>query len=694
MKARTAVVVVAVCCGVSTGATAAAQSAPAPSPSATPAPAVAPAPRPCPDGAKESRVFAMLLRGNRAGYETACRMADGSRRVFFSFNDRGRGPELDTKVRLDAAGMPEVVETDGHDYYKGKVHERFARSGSSVAWKSKGEEGRRERTAPAYYVSFSGPFADLGWLAAAVSKAPDHRVALLPEGEARASMLTSRSAASGGLRKPVRLWSVTGIDFQPSYVWLDESGGLFAVLSDWVTVIPEGWEPAAAELLATQQKIADERQAEATRRLRRAPTGALVITGARLFDSNAAAIRQGMTVVVSGNRILSVGKDGAVATPAGAETIDARGRTLLPGLWDMHAHPSIEDGFQHLACGVTSIRDMAAEPETPKKLEAWETGVVAGPRVVFAGIIDGRGPFQGPTKMLVSNEAEAKEAVRKIADAKFRQVKIYSSVPPELVPVIVSEAHARGLRVSGHVPAFMTAERAVRDGYDEIQHMNMLFLNFLPEGAADTRGPARFTAVAEKAEPLDLDSQPVRDFVKLLKDRGVTLDPTLGVFEGMFTSRPGQIPVGYTAIADRLPTNARRGLLDGGLPVPEGSDQRYRGSFRAMERFLARLEKEGIPLVAGTDGMPGFALDRELELWVEAGLPPARVLQIATRDAARVAGRAQDLGSIEPGKLADLVLVEGDPASNISDVRKVRVVIKDGVVYDSGALLREIGVRP
>jgi imidazolonepropionase-like amidohydrolase len=399
-------------------------------------------------------------------------------------------------------------------------------------------------------------------------------------------------------------------------------------------------------------------------------------------------------VVVSGHRIAAVGADGSVAIPAGSEVVDARGKTLLPGLFDMHAHPSPDDGMLHVLAGVTSIRDMAAEPGKTGELSAWDTGDAAGPRVVFAGIIDGPGPFQGPTTTLVANEAEARDAVRRIAAAKFAQVKIYSSVKPELVPVIASAAHAAGLRVSGHVPAFMTAEQAVRAGYDEIQHMNMLFLNFLADEVPDTRGPARFSKVAEKAELLDFGSDRVQQFLRLLKERGIVVDATLGVFEGIFTNRPGQIPVGFAPIADRLPMNARRQLLDGGIPVPEGMDQRYRKSFHAMERMLALLEKNGIPIVAGTDGMPGFALERELELYVEAGLSATRVLQIATRDAARVAGRSQDLGSIEPGKLADLVLVDGDPTARISDVRNVRLVIKDGTLYDPASLRRELGIRP
>ncbi|HKD10565.1 MAG TPA: amidohydrolase family protein, partial [Thermoanaerobaculia bacterium] len=484
------------------------------------------------------------------------------------------------------------------------------------------------------------------------------------------------------------------LNFQPSYVWLDEAGELFATVGDFFTVIPEGWESVAPDLLRVQQEREARRSGEAVKRVRRTPGKPLVFTGARLFDSSQGASLPGRTVVLSGNRITAVGADGDVKIPAGAETIDAKGKTLLPGLWDMHAHPSPQDGMLHLAAGVTAIRDMAAETDTPAKLKAWETGEAAGPRVVYAGIVDGPGPFQGPTKTLVATEAEAVDAVRRIADAKFRQVKIYSSVKPELVPVLVREAHARGLRVSGHIPAFMTAEQAVRDGYDEIQHMNFLFLNFWADEVPDTRGPARFTAVGEKAFQLDLFGEKVQAFLRLLKEHRTVIDATLGVFEGMFTSRPGSVPEGFAPVADALPAQVRRGLLNGGLPVPDGMNQRYLDAFTAMEQMLALLEKNGIPIVAGTDGMPGFTLQRELEIYVEAGLPAGRVLQIATRDAARVAGRSEDLGAVEAGKLADLLLVDGDPTQRIRDIRNVRLVVKDGAVYDPQALRRELGIRP
>jgi imidazolonepropionase-like amidohydrolase len=237
----------------------------------------------------------------------------------------------------------------------------------------------------------------------------------------------------------------------------------------------------------------------------------------------------------------------------------------------------------------------------------------------------------------------------------------------------------------------MFAEQLVQMGLDEIQHENMLILNFLKD-VQDTRTPARFTAVADRAAGLDLNSKEVQDFITLLKEKNIVIDPTINVFENMFTARPGQIPDGYDSIAPTLPSQVRRGLLGGGLPVPEGKDQRYRDSWKTMLHFLKALFDAGISIVPGTDSLPGFSLHRELELYAQAGIPAPEILRIATILSAKVLKQDSDLGSIHPGKLADLVLIEGDPANNISNIRNVRMVIKDGILLDPKDLYSAVGV--
>jgi imidazolonepropionase-like amidohydrolase len=401
------------------------------------------------------------------------------------------------------------------------------------------------------------------------------------------------------------------------------------------------------------------------------------------------------TVVIAGNRIQSVGPDESAKIPAGAEIIDAGGKALLPGMWEMHAHfnPG-EEGMLHIAAGVTSARDMGNDTTTVLMLrKAFDEGSQIGPRLVLAGMIDSPGPFQVPIGVLASTDAEARAAVDRYADLGFEQIKIYSSMKPELVPGIIAEAHRRGLRVSGHVPAFMTAEQVVRLGFDEVQHVNFLELNFI-DSVKDTRGMARFTAVAANAATLDLSSPRVRSFIQLLKDRKTVSDPTLGAFEDMFTARPGTMSPNMAAVADRLPSQIRRGLFSGGLPVPPGMDQRYRDSYAAMLRMVDELYKAGVTLVAGTDGPAGFGFDRELELWVRAGIPAPEVLRIATIGAARVMKHDDQRGSIAPGKLADVFLVAGDPSVNIGDIRRVETVVRNGVVYHSADIYRALGVKP
>lgn len=312
----------------------------------------------------------------------------------------------------------------------------------------------------------------------------------------------------------------------------------------------------------------------------------------------------------------------------------------------------------------------------------------------MSGFMDGRGPYAGPTKVFVDSEEEARAAIEKYSKSGYSGIKIYSSINPALVPTIIQLAHARGLHVGGHVPAFMKAEQFIAAGADEMQHINFVFLNFFFDQVQDTRTPARFTAVAERAATLDLASPPVRSFVQLLKEHRTVIDPTVGIFDDMLTTRPGAMSVGSAEIADRLPPQVKRSLLSGGLPVPEGMDTRYRESSRALLRMIKLLYDNGVTIVAGTDSPTGFALHRELELYVDAGISAPEVLQIATLGAARVAKRENELGSIAPGKLADLILIDGDPARRIGDIRRTALVVKDGQLLDPAALYRSVGVRP
>ncbi len=637
--------------------------------------------------------YSVLMMGNRAGMNVVWRTEDGRTHAFFAFNDRGRGPRMTETYATTPDGTLRSFELTGNDYYKAAVSETFSLANGRAEWKNQAEHGAKD-AGRALYVPFNGGPADSGILVKA-ALANGGSIALLPEGEARVERVLQRELHRGDERAPVSLFAVTGLDVTPSYLWLDEHNDVFAAGASWLMTIRDGWESSAPELVEAQANVERARAESLVAKLAHRQSAPVAFRDVALFDSTTARVVPNQTVIVSGNHIDRIGSANDVAVPPGATVIDGSNKTLLPGLWDMHAHVSANDGLMNLAVGVTTVRDLANDTE---ELEARrkriDEGKEIGTRIFPAGFIDGPGPYQGPTKILAATEAQARDYVRWYAGLGYRQIKIYSSLKPELVPAIVDEAHKHGMRVSGHIPAGMTAADGVRAGMDEIQHANFLLLNFMPDVKDRTMMPARFTEVAKRGASIDMNGQPMRDFIALLKERHVTIDPTVAIFEEMFTNRAGQVPSSYTNIAPRLPAQFRRGLLAGGLPVPEGMDQTFKDSFVNMLRLVKVMYDAGVPVESGTDSIAGFTLERELELHVQAGIPAPRVLADATLGAARIMKADDQLGSIATGKLADLVLIDGHPESRISDIRKPTVVMKDGVIYYPAELNRELGIAP
>ena len=642
--------------------------------------------------APDSTSYTVLMASNVAGSQTVRRRGDTAWTAF-EFHDRGRGPSVTETVVAGAGGVPSAIAITGHDYLKTPVAETFAVNAGTATWKNASESG--SGAANGFYLSMNGAPEEGAVLACALLRAPDHSLAILPSGRARIDSIESITVHANGSSRTVIHYEISGLAFTPGAIWLDPDGTLFGQGSSWFMIIRKGWESAVPDLLARQHVADSARTVRLAATLAHHPNGAVVIRHADLFDAASATVKPGMTVVVQGNTIASVSPDASAKVPAGADVIDAHGRTLMPGMWDMHVHLSDDDGLFYIATGITTVRDMANDmDESLLRQKRFANGSLIGPRLLLAGFIDGPGPFAGPTKVLVDTPDSARNVVRRYKKNGYVQIKIYSSVKPELVPVIIDEAHKNGLRVSGHIPAFMTATQAVTEGFDEIQHVNFLFLNFWFDSVPDTRGPARFTAVAQKAAQLDLSSPPVMQFIALLKSHGTVLDPTVNVFEEMFVGRPGQMDPVYAPIADRLPPVVRRGFLGGGLPVPDGMDQRYRDSFAATLKMVKLLHDNGLRILAGTDAIAGLSYPRELELYVQAGIPAPEVLRIATLGAARVMKLDGQVGSIEAGKLADLILVDGHPAANISDIRRVNWVMKDGAVYDPARLWPAVGIKP
>jgi hypothetical protein len=638
-------------------------------------------------GKRTDKIF---MQGNLAGSQTVDVQSDGTVRAEYSFNDRGRGDHITANWKLDSAGVP--IEYDGHgnDYMKAPVEEHFEIKNGRASWKNRSEQGEQAVSGEAFYLPMNAPPEFFGVLARALLKAPNHKLPLLPAGEAAIEKLGKVISGNTEFTE----YRITGLGFSPQSIWLDHNGAPASV-SPWFSVVPAGSEASISQLIDAQQKTDAAWSERIARALAHAPRGDLVIRNARLFDPRDLSVTPATSVVVRGERIIRVGPDSDVKPSANAETINAKGRFLMPGLWDNHQHFSDNDGALDLANGVTSARDLANDTDTfLQRLARFDNGTELGPRVLKAGIIDGTGEFAGPTKMRVDTADQAIQDVDWYADHGYAQIKIYSSIKPELMPIIADHAHARGLRVSGHVPAFMSARQFVEGGADEIQHLNFIVLNFLFPKVQETRNPDRFIKVAERASEFTPDKPDVRDFINFLGQHHTVLDPTISAFEGLFCGNPSAVTPGLEEIVPRFPPQVRRVMLSGALEVPPDKQVAYHEAFPAMLRLLKALYDAGVTIIPGTDALAGYMLHRELELYTRAGIPPAEVLRMATWTSALVMGVNKDRGVVTPGKLADMILVDGDPTKNIRDINNITTVIKGGKVYDPAAIEKALGITP
>ncbi len=403
-------------------------------------------------------------------------------------------------------------------------------------------------------------------------------------------------------------------------------------------------------------------------------TGTYAIVGARLIDGTGSPALENATVVIKNGRINSVGPWPA---PAGIRVIHAEGKTLIPGLWEMHTHYSgVEFGPALLAAGVTTARDCGGEFDFLTTIRnAIVTGKnnVLSPRLLLAGLIDGDNPLAFGS-LNADTPAQAIRIVDLYANNHFEQIKVYTQIKPEILKVITDEAHKRGMTVTGHVPAAVNTSQGIEAGMDQINHLQFITRGMRSEGDVG---------------PVDLTSQRAKDLVALLLAKHIVVDPTDGW--GEMAGHPKSIDAatfepGVNAAPYVLSSKFRA------MGAPAADEARFRARMADNLKIIKALYDAGIPIVAGSDtGLIGYGLDRELELYVQAGLSPMAALQTATLNAARAMHLEADSGTIQVGKRADLVVLNSNPLDNISNIRRVDKVITEGRLYDSKKLARTVG---
>jgi hypothetical protein len=640
--------------------------------------------------------YTMLFSGH-AGGEHITRIADdGSISSNFSYRDNGRGPDYTEKVWLAGDGTLKRFAISGKSTYGSIVDERFERKADRAEWAGVVDRGSMKVSGSALYVPIESTIEVTGIMLRALIHSPSLKLPGIPGGELSVVKLTDTKVTNGSESRDLTLYALRGADLEPQYIWMTADGQrAFAVIfPGFAQLIMKGWEGQAAGLEQLQVDAQGAHMREVATRNRHELAQPVLIKNARVFDAEHAVLGAEQDVYLNHGRIGAIYPAGSPAQAPGT-VIDAKGRTLLPGLIDMHAHVSPGDYLLNLASGVTTVRDMGNDNATlAKAIGRLERHESIGPHIVTAGFIEGKSPFNASGGILVESLDEAKRAVDFYAQRGYPQIKIYNSFKPEWVKETAAYAHQRGLRVSGHIPAFMKAEDAVKDGYDEIQHINQVLLNFYVKPDTDTRTLERFTLIAENAHALDLDAQPFQDLIKLFVAHKTVLDPTLCTFEAQFTQKPGELNPALAAVADHLPITLRRGLYKSESEITAAMAPRWRASYAKMLEAVARFHRAGIQIVSGTDNVAGFSLQRELELYVRAGIPANEVLRIATWNGATYARVLADRGSIARGKRADLILIDGDPTQNISTIRNVALVLQDGDAYYPAELYGELGVTP
>jgi imidazolonepropionase-like amidohydrolase len=512
---------------------------------------------------------------------------------------------------------------------------------------------------------------------------PPGRIPILPGGTVKIDFLGNDKIRIGEREETLERYCIEGVMWGCETVWFDKNQNLIALVGadaemDRFEAVREGYESALQFFVKQGAEDAVRQLERWNQNIKPLHSGRFAITGVLLIDGRGGEPISNSVVIVENGRIVSVGNRETVTIPKGYKIHEARGKTLLPGLFDMHAHATQAEWFPaSLAAGITTKRDAANELEFIVPIrDAIKAGRALGPRLLLAGYIDsGKNPLG---RMRAETPDDARRIVNEYKRAGFEQIKIYQSLKPELVKVVAEEAHRLGMSVTGHVPSGMNIYAAVENGFDQVNHINFAFRAMLPKTFKPQPGqPPRIEPEADVAQ----------EGLQFLREHKTIVEPTLARAELNFhgKSRPfDSIEPGMS----KLPYELASLINTMGISSVQPQTTQF---LDLTFRVTKALHKAGIPLIVGTDlAVPGHSEFRELELLVKAGLTPMEAIQAATINPARAMKLEKELGTIESGKIADLILVDGNPIESISNIRKVKFVVTNGRMYDTAILWQSV----
>lgn len=602
-------------------------------------------------------------------------------------------PKVSATLRLKADDTPRTFQIKGPTLLEIQENTSVQVNGQTAIIKDRGRSKTVKPSAPFFTLSGYVPVTmEMMLVRYWLSHGKPTSIRLLPTGEAFVEFRGNDRLTISGKPVEVRRYHLSGKNWRGGWgrqtLWLDSEDRLIAAVnlaSDIETnfcAIRDGYEPAISFFLKRAVGDAIDRFSEIAQRLTLSTPSPIALVGATLIDVTGKPPVKDSVVVIQGDRIVSAGARSTIEIPAGAKTIDVTGKFLLPGLWDMHAHLyQAELGPTYLAAGITTARDVGNDVEFATALrDAALHGRGLGPRMLLAGYIDGKNKYHS-FDVQVETPEEARAAVQRYKSLGYEQIKIRDDVKLETLKVICDEAHRLGMTVTGHVPKEMNALQAVEAGMDQIAHINYVLTGFYPD--RDRNNPPL---------SIDFNTPSVKHALTFFKEHDTVIDPTMAVIEMML--RPMNKPIasfepGMAKVPPELLVQLNKKGQSG---APEKLLEMVTD---AMVNLVGGLHRAGVPVVAGTDvGVPGHTLHRELELYVRAGFTPLEAIQAATITPARVMKLENEVGTIEAGKRADLIILDANPLDNISNIRKVSFVMTQGRLFDCAQLWQITGFKP
>lgn len=641
--------------------------------------------------------FLIYRRQSQIGEETYSVKSDGTAILVKSLqgeNERGRITGVDAELRLTLDLAPtsyfsrRIAKQDTVNIFK------MERSGDQVSiWEKHFNVVTSKAPSEFYPLHSNIPAAmEMMLYQYCFKKGESLKIPTLPRGEVSIVHKGQDIAQIDGKEVALDRYVVEGINWGGRTIWLDADKNLIALVkanTQIREIIKKGYEEAMPIFISGHAKEQINALKEYTGKLKGEQAQTIALVGGDIVDGLTNVTQKDMVLLVKDGRIAAIGSRSTMEIPNDAKVIDVTGKTLMPGLWDMHAHSNqVQWAPAYLAGGITTIRDNGNEIEFAT---AFRDGIandgLLGPDILLAGMTDGAGA-KGNGIVRATNGEEAREVVATYHSNGYKQIKIYNSLTPEVLKVLAEEAHKKGMTVTGHIPAAVgTAANAVNLGMDMFSHDRAIYSVLFPEKTKPQAGK-------DMLENPDVSVERIEKAIDFLLENKIALDPTLNL-RVMLNTVEGTPLETVEPDAGRIAYELWEGkrFRKGNRPeVVKKEVAKYTKGAEIVKDFF----RAGVPIVAGTDNfVPVFSLYQELETYQKlGGLTPFEALQTATIIPARVMGMGSETGTLEINKQADIIILDKNPLVDISNIRTVSAVLTNGNYYESNPLWEAADFQP